>query len=154
MKRKFIVSLTILVILAVIFATVYLPRLMAPAVPYSTDLKLAERAYVDVTYIFPSYTISTVIDGTDTESEHALVCSCVTTEGETVWLHVLTPVYIEYIDPDSAEYLLNPDRESIPGKSFEEPVRIYGIIVTMDSVCDDLKEDLGQKRILSFTGIE
>ena len=154
MKKKILVYLVILAIVVAILAIVFLPRIMAPAVPYSLDLKVAQRAYMDVVSIDPSYSISQVVNGLNTGSNHELVCACVTTEGESVWVHFDTTEYFELIDPSLKEYLYDPEAEFWPVKYFEEPVRITGIIVPVDAVCEDMGEDLDQKYILSFMEME
>lgn len=100
-----------------------------------------------------------------------LVCSAVTTEGESLWMFFYRQDYVKYIDPASSQYFEHYWKYSLqsyadaqgygsmglppydPLKEFQEPLRISGTILNADDLQERLSAEIGQDTIIYFDSV-
>ena len=160
MRKCKIITVFLLLILFAGCGGEEVPETTTPVVPYSSDLDLNTRTYVDIVAIEPVYIISLKNGNTVVDSAHELVCTCVTTDGELTWVFFDRRDYVKYIDPDSSMYfnyydtydlMFDTPYETL--KEFDEPIRLRGTVRNTDAMCAGLSEEIGQETIVEFLKI-
>ena len=151
--------------------------------PSSVNATDPEVICVDIVTIEPVYvfdvdkdeddatTILRIYDGPSSLNAAKLVCSAVTTEGESLWMFFYRQDYVKYIDPTSSQYFENYWKYNIqsyaetqsygtmklapdaPLKEFSSPLRISGIIRNADDLQKRLSADIGQDTIIYFDSV-
>ena len=151
--------------------------------PSSVNATDPEVICVDIVSIEPVYvfdvdkdeddmtTILRIYESLSSHNAAKLVCSAVTTEGESLWMFFYRQDYVKYIDPTSSQYFENYWKYNIqsyaetqiygsmklapdaPLKEFSSPLRISGIIRNADDLQKRLSADIGQDTIIYFDSV-
>ena len=118
-----------------------------PEVAYSSTTQNMDRVYADITAIEPVYTITDGMSDANCE----VVCTCTTTDSETIWVYITIPEYNSYFDGEAQL----TDSENIWAEPlvFVQPVRVHGTARLADDLCQGLHEATGSELVLLFESV-
>ena len=101
--------------------------------------------YADITWVSPQFSITTRGNGVTSED---IVCKCLTTNGETLWLCMDDYDYQECFEPDNWVYELD-----FADKSLATPVQVHGLMREADDMCKGLAQQIGCDMVLLVVSV-
>ena len=124
---------------------------------FSQSLTAGEKAYIDVSNVFPAFSITSqqtrngIAAGLATLK--ALVLECHKQEGDSSkYVYIKIPDYKTYIDPDASTYELQYSNTA-DTVYLAETKRIHGTVRIAENMCEGLSKTTG-RMILEFSSIE
>ena len=140
----------------IVFGALTLFEPEAEPVEYSSSLATGETVYVNLVSLEPLYGTYRE-DASSFEDYSDVVCKCLTSNEEEVWVAIPYRTYIEEFDPSAKDSMMNRSRENLfpvdlyesedtPQKiEYSSPKKIVAYVSNSESVAKDLEKKIGAK---------
>ena len=134
------------VLLFLIFGGIWAQRKYdtKPELEFHPYIQLNQPVFADIQSIEPVYGVSD--DGG--RSNSGLICKCITTNEETIWIYTTVSQYYRFFDSDAE--LQDVDQIQYRTIRLPQPLRLEGKSVVADLVLMDLSDDIDGEMLLQL----